>query len=240
MRKIVILFLLFFLCQCSSIPSRIKKEQLKEIKRIGCISLLGDELEVIGRGLTIFDLSGNDLRFPDWKLNTLAIDEMKTLLSNGGEFIYIMVDYDSQQLNKIYTKTLNYPLSYDISLIQDDLRKLGNKYALDALVVLVKAPFVYFNMLMRGLGVYSRSAFGIRETDIYLLTRMVVFGGETMDPIANQNVFDIESLNNDLWSKNLKELTAQQQEILEEKIKELLRKQIPYQLRKVGLIQKSP
>ena len=174
-RITIIAFLCLFLIQCSSIPSSIKKDKVPAIKKVGCISLLGDKISWVNRAKATRKFPDTQHRLHDWNVDAFVKKKVAEELQEKGTIQYVDVSYDPESLDKVYTKVRGYPYwGYDIQLIQEKLTEIVKADSVDAIILVIKSVTDKYGLRFAGYGVCSYPYLFARDTELFVLTRMVV------------------------------------------------------------------
>ncbi len=140
-RVLVLLTIVALLAGCAT---TIKPEQASNIKRVGVISLLGDDFRVYDYGLTIFERHDRKrLQKPDWAMQQLVQNVYKTAIGDGSSYTYVATKVDRDQLaaaygaqsGEVWERLDDKNLYSDASRISSELKALGASNKVDTWVI---------------------------------------------------------------------------------------------------------
>ena len=241
MRKLAVVLFCVFLCQCHEIPKSIKTPNLIGIKKVGCVSLLGDEIAWMNRPTSTFNARETLRPTSGWNLDAVVEATVQEEIKGAGRHEYVPLTYDARMLSHgVYAKIKSFPVwTYDIKNIQLDLKKIGTEQGVDTIILVVKALTEESNMKLSGYGVYSTPYMLTRDTELFVLTRMVVIDVKALAPIGERQLFKLEKISNELWNKDFDHLTEENQQAIRSKVVDVLDDQIVEEMTKLGLVKKA-
>lgn len=227
---------------------------LTEVKTIGLVSALGDELEVIGVGTTVFQNKEAAIDVSNWEVDEMVLTHLAEKL--GERYRIVDVDYDEDAIISEQQKKAKAFFGSTVGLndMFRDQIQLTDKVLeaeVDAYVVIVPSPQNWYglrgNPTFFGPGIYSSSFLGSRNTFMYLGAAMVVvdaksFAEKRFSALlpAYKNTGEGHShfargLDNELLSADSDQVSEEDQDALKAEFITLMKDSINWTLEQVGL-----
>jgi hypothetical protein len=185
---------LLLLVACGSAPDRARPDALNGIKRIGVISLAGDEFYRQYIGFTVVENESEKLDITAWKVDAEYERQMQSALAKLGRFEALRIPYERKDLLGLYDRSQSSGAASvrasKWGAVRDNLQVIASNNSLDAIVVVVRRESEDFlggtNQFFRGAGFYSRAMAGsTRVSVLHLLGLLVLIDGRTGTPIGS-------------------------------------------------------
>ncbi|WP_281556397.1 hypothetical protein [Thalassomonas sp. RHCl1] len=90
MNKVIIAILIWGLAGCATYNVQITDEQLKSVKKLGIVSLVGSDISYSYVGVTVFNNENKLFNFPELDIDNHIINEMKTELPSANNKVEIV------------------------------------------------------------------------------------------------------------------------------------------------------
>ncbi|WP_375724072.1 hypothetical protein LXN10_00835 [Arcobacter sp. KX21116] len=227
---ILSLFVMFFFNACA--PKNISPAKLKTISNIGVLSLHGNEMASLERGLTIFGNEDNITDITSWKIDEYIQKEMTNMLSSKYKITdVILTPFQNKEIDEEYEKR--------IAILKDIIVK--NK--LDALIIFEKGAIIYeHHDVHRGIGVIKAKTLGFESTYIKLNMNLISYDivKDKVEQLHFNNIkFKKESLKlieNSLWVDTTKPLPIESIKVLEPIVKKMLRESLLKEFKEIGYL----
>ena len=220
------LFTMVFFSACA--PQNIPLAKLKTISNVGVISIHGNEMPSLERGLTIFGNEDSTTDISSWSIDTYIENEMKSLLSK--KYKIKVIHLSSNEIAKMNDE-------YEVrrSLIEDLLMR--NR--LDTLVVFEKGMIIREHYdTHSGIGVIKAKALGLEATHITLNMDLISYSMKE-DEVEILHFNDIKSLaelENSLWTDTTQPIPSTSMKTIEVKLKALLHESLLREFQKIGYL----
>lgn len=239
-RFIALLAIVLALTGCSHFPrpQPINPQNLAAIKRVGVISLLGDEVQNI-RG-ELFSQSVIYQKVEDWGIDDFAENVVKQAIVAGNRYTYVDLK-DRQVLRKKYFENTSPKMQEQFSgvlvdRIKDELQSSAKDRSVDTLIILVRA-----NARARaskgsypvfGYGFYHYSDHGISR--VFSVLQVIVKNVSTMDQIGTRAYVAAKPD----YVKELR-LLLNQSKVVEQEIKNCCKEALWFTLVRLGLLEQG-
>lgn len=230
------------LASCAGLKP-IEQEQLAAIKRVGVVSLLGNEMQIKHVGTTVFTNSHKYEQVEGWGLDRFAREVIQKELMNTSKFTYVELSEQLPSLRQRYFEKEHaerdpLPLNL-VEEFNDDLRKIANTNSVDTLLIVVRAavgdPFSDTNQYVFGYGLYHRSFFMYEKTGVYGIAFIVVKDVKSMETLCRRIVYSKKVIDNSNWSEELAQLSPEKKQFIEQTIKNQFSSSIKVSLKQLGL-----
>lgn len=220
------LSILFLFISCDT--ETILPEKLNNISTLGVISIHGNSIQSIERGLTVF---GNEKRTNDissWNIDEFITNETVRILKNR-KYKVVPIKLTEKQLIDYYEKDSKYKQSL--------LKSLTKKHNIDLLFSIVKGNYVPKAYdTTRGISVIKVKKLGVENTSIKL--NIYLEGSKLVDKKREQLHFNHirlrKPLDNKLWADTTKPIDSKNLKVIEKDVKKLLKSILEYKLEEIG------
>ncbi|PLY10532.1 MAG: hypothetical protein C0626_06060 [Arcobacter sp.] len=207
------LFAMLFFNACA--PQNIPVAKLKSIDSIGVISLHGNEMISLERGLTIFGNEDNITDISAWNIDEYIQKVMLNMLSTKYKVKNI-------KLSSSQIKEINGEYEKRLQVLKDIL--LRNR--LDTLILFEKGMIVREHYdTHSGIGLIKAKALGMEATHIKLnmdlLSYEIVEG--KIEELHFNDIKTFKEIDNSLWMNTTKPLSKESSKIIEPIVKNLLK-----------------
>lgn len=224
-----LLFLMIIILFTGCAQKTISPEKLKRISKIGVMSIHGNQIESIERGLTIFGNEDNLTDASSWEIDKFIVDELKKELE--------LRKYTVQPIFLTQNEIIKYDNSDSYKLKQKFLKEIILKYNLDSLLVMVRGYYVpETHDYTRGIAIIKAKALGMENTfakfNLYLEGSFLE-KNEVSDLHSNKIVAFVE-LENELWINTKESIPSKNLLIIEEIIKKSLSSLINKEIDLIG------
>ncbi len=212
---------------CAS--KNISPDKLKSISTVGILSLHGNKMEAIERGLTIF---GSEDSFSDislWKIDKYITDEIISNLSKNKTYTAIPINLPTDKIAQF-------------NLIQENekddfFKKIILKNNVDILLVMTKGNYVpEIHDITRGVAIIKAKTLGMENTAIK--TNLYLQGYELENGkiklLHHNHIHTFGLLENSIWVDTKKPIPNKNLLIIEKEVKKLLSKTIKEAIAKSG------
>lgn len=224
---LLILFFAIAATGCAVPPSKPDPESMQGIKRLGVVSLLGEEIEAKYAGFTVFGNEYFRTAILEWRLNQKIIEQVTGVLTKNG-FEVIPLDYRYQMMWEKYQKSqesyktrVNAAYGNDTTtpLLKQDLEQLAKLHSVDGFVLVVpghQGSYCPGGEVCSGYGNYG---FGIHNRlnkvfDGYVSARIFIVPLKTLTSAAQVHANSHVSLPFKEWRETFSEYTKEEQEAI--------------------------
>ncbi len=235
MRKcLIILFLVVSLVSCAH--RTVPKENLDAIKRIAVLSLIGDKIQFLQIGTTVFDNVENYHSVKEWGIDNYIEGLMKNELAAMGQFKVLDVEFNRKKMYGIYRAATRLRWDHDIGNVEEYLGELASFNSVDALILVARRyiELEYPHRMVGGYTLYHRSFLGIKiTTRIYLTLVVEVVDLRTIKSLARRGIFIEKAINNSYWQEEIEDLTDDQVLFIKNTIFDKLREAVPMAVKRI-------
>jgi hypothetical protein len=215
MRKgLIILFSMFLVISLVSCgPKRIPKENLDAMNRVVVLSLMGDNIEFIQIGTTVFNNVKKYHLVKDWMIDDYIEGLIKDELAKNQQFKVCNVEFDREKMNDTYKVATRLRGEHNIKKVKEYLQELASSNNVDTLFLVAYESNELENPRRRvqGYTLYNRSLFGKKlTTQIYLTLVIEVVDLRMIKSIARRYIFTKKYIDNSYWQEEIKDLTDDQ------------------------------
>ena len=88
-------------CDTLDLKRTVSEDNLATLHRVGVVSLIGDDLHVVTRGLTVFGNSAFDATLPEWQIDATAQDRVLADLSRNPAFQSVRLERESLSIKDL-------------------------------------------------------------------------------------------------------------------------------------------
>jgi hypothetical protein len=232
---ITIFCILLLLSGCA--PLKIMPEHVEKIQRIGAISLLGNNIEMLLVGTTVFN---NDHYYRD---SELEIDKkILTLIKNhiSPIFEYVELDYDERIFTKAFkiNDDSGFGVNLNIETIKPYLEEMSAKYNLDALIFVTRRKSANRNgHATVGDSIYTRYLLGSQvETIFSFQATYSVIDLKKFKLLARSGAYCTKDIPNEYWFDKKHKIELEEIKYIQTIIKEIMPINVEIGLAGTGLI----
>ncbi len=206
-RVFALLTIIAVLAGCAT---TIKPEQASNIKRIGVISLLGDDFRVYDYGFTIFEKRDRKrLQKSDWTIEQLVQNSYKAAIEDGSNYTYVATKVDRDKLaaaygaqsGEVWERLDDKSLYADANRISSELKALGAGNNVDTWVIVsplrTTSPIWQRDLYIVGTGVIREVTALGRKAAVFSNVAVEVVAadsGAVLGSTTNQGSENIETV----------------------------------------------
>lgn len=232
MRKgLLILFLMFLVASLVACgPKRIPKENLEKMNRVAVLSLMGDRIEFIQIGTTVFNNVKKYHLVKEWMIDDYIEGLIKDELAKNQQFKISNVEFDREKMNDTYKVATRLHGDHNIGKVKEYLQELASSNKVDTLFLVAHESMDLENpdRTVQGYTLYNRSLFGKKiTTKIYLTLLVEVVDLRTTESVVRRYIFTKKDIDNSYWQEEIKDLTEDQVLFIKKVIFDNLREVIP-------------
>lgn len=250
MKLRIFLLVAIFLSSCATKPDKFSPID-SQGKTIAIISSIGPRIIVGTTGITVFENAKDVVEVPEWNLDSIATQSANAALSPRFAIIpatrnAMIVDSDTRLDKSVST---NYAIS-------DAVRTKAHIESAVDLILIISLSNTAQNYTGRstvdyGVGVSKwRDPFATRPPHVHTFLEMTILDGRNYNVISQSPLkihsktrtmfggdesVPIDPIDDFEWKDHWVEMTAEQHEIIHQKISELLKEAIPFTIQKMGL-----
>ncbi|MGD9364561.1 MAG: hypothetical protein PVH87_02615 [Desulfobacteraceae bacterium] len=225
-----VIFLLLF--GCAGVKP-IPQETLNEIKRIGAISILENNLKIRYVGLTVFNNFDVEAPVSEWKIDDYVVETLKEEIENNTTWTYQVIEYEKDPLLFIYEK------GNHKEQIETELAAISKKNELDAIIFVKREWFqdpILHDQNVHGYGIYQRNVIFGKMSAMYLVAHVTIYETTGMTPLCEFYLIDDQKIENEYFTKDFNNLTEKQVKEIETWIKNAIKKELVEELAKHGIL----
>ena len=236
------------LSACASLPATVPTAQRSEIKRVGVVSLVENEMHAYFKvGPVLREKVGASIRetflgppvLGRWRVNHRLVTAASKAL--GHRYRYVPLHYDPAKLaRKAYKAD---PEHLKLGPIKHDLRRIGEG-DVDTIVLVSTSGsltrVVGRKVFLSGYGVYRQSILPGAPTVDYVALRLMAIDVKTMQPVATRSAFVTRRLPTAMWNINVTSITPQQRLALRKHVGNLLKRTVTDLVQDIGLGRTRP
>ncbi|HET7832900.1 MAG TPA: hypothetical protein VFK88_08065 [Gallionella sp.] len=229
---------------CAS-TTPIQDEERSKLKKVGIVSLIGEEFRFTKVGLTLFNNDEFSKNVSGWQLDKMVVQSAVETLKNAEPPMRpVVLPVDHSLLGKLYRQKGEFGSYVNVNRIEDDLRALVKKHPVDALVLIhseqVQDPIQGTCIYLYGSGLYYRSLpFDEPYIKPYSFLRIVVLDGKTLKPLSQKLVNGISKDYGKMqmsWEDDIKHNFTDKQWIkLQAEVRHLIKANVVSSLQEIGL-----
>ena len=226
----------------------IKEQDVAEIRNVGVISLMGDDLRVYDYGITIFEARDRKrTTAPDWEIGNIISNSISSSIKEQTTFNYVDTSIDRDQLSAAYGRdgadtwdNLDKNSNLKLQNVSAELANLGVENNVDTwLIVSPKrnnSPVLFRELFVVGIGTVRELTAAGRKG--------AIFSGITVDAVraadgrrlASQSLFDWEDTSVELWQEANDNTASGNMVTFRNAITAMLNEQLPAAIQSMGLI----
>jgi hypothetical protein len=211
-------------------PKRIPKENLDAISKVAALSLMGDKIQFIQIGTTVFNNVEKYHLVKEWRIDDYIEGLIKSELARNQQLKISSVEFDREKMNDTYKVATRIHGDHHISKVKEYLQEFSSSNNLDTLFLVAHESTELQNprRIVGGYTLYNRSLLGAKiETQIYLTLVIEVVDLRTIKSLASQTIFIKKGIANSYWQEEIKDLTDDQVLFVKKVIFDNLREAIP-------------
>lgn len=236
--RLLIVFVLMFVSGCAT-TKPIEPEKIAQIRKVGAVSLLGERLNIVQVGTTVFNNVNTFEDVPGWNVDEFAVGELKTFLGNDRPYTFVPITYQQKQLSSIYKSKDRFPYAdFDIDYIRDQLVKIKGEYEVDTLVLLLSSrrDTTGNGHYLHGFGVFSRSLLGVEVGSTFTLgATLAVIDLNTLEILSTSPVSLVKRLERGIWKESVSRYSPEELDLLKNYLFDGIKSAVPVSLEKLGL-----
>lgn len=237
MKYIIIIFTTLLVLQgCASI--KIQPQQLERIQRIGAISLLGDKIEMLLVGTTVFNNKhyyreiGQGV---DQKMRNLIREKIIHKMN------YVDFDYDKDIIAQgyKYKDGTGFGRGFDIELIKPYLKDISKKYDLDALILVTRRRSGNrYGFDGIGYNLFTRSFFSKRVATIFTFQATYsIINLKTFESFARGGAYCTKDIPHEYWVDENSDMGIEKKEYIQNLMNIYMRRNVDIGLGEIGLVE---
>ncbi len=235
MRIKIVLLLCIFIMGCAK-TGPIPRDQVEGIKKIGIISLLGNEIKFRYFGPTIIDTFSSflDLGF---ELDQMVVKEIGDQISMNTNISVIDVPYESSKLEKVYEAHKGIDGDYEsVGPIKEELSDIVQEHSLDAIVLVIKiqTPDSNFHHV-KGFGVLAQNILVYKACHSHMYAWALIIDGKTLETLTHFSFFETFKLANEYCPDENYNFTSKQKNYISSWFKDESKKAINNGMKEIGL-----
>ncbi len=227
------------------------KEKLDGSQEIGVISLLGDKLAGTYLATLVFGNKFVSRSVQAWEMDNFVRHLIKQGLEEGKKYTYIDISYNTDDLSTAYGVSPDFFSNdssfFQIKSVKDHFKRIHEDYSLNLLILVVRDKSVLqipdcFTACgpwpVEGYGIFQDAGFGMRATAAHAMVQIRVIDAATAEVLAstaNLGVSGAKRIPDSYRKDDMSDLSDEELKFLEKTIKELVRTQITWALRKVNI-----
>jgi len=173
--------LCILLAGCSTTAAPAKPEEISSISKIGIASIVGDRIEYMRIGITVFTNSTTSGDTSSWGIDDFVLGELETQLPSSYDTVRVDMDHDDYEAST--AKSIQEKIRAAITPGDEEV---------DAYLVLIPT---YSNDIvsgsynrMHGLGIFRRQGYGIR---VYAICDLILLDAKSFEILGGaQLAFD--------------------------------------------------
>ena len=236
-----LILLAFFLVICGCATTKpIEANKLSQIKNVGAISLLGNTLNIVQIGPTIFN---NAVKFEivkDWNIDGFVIDQIKYQLSTNSSLTYKPIKHDVNEFTDVYKSHNNILYAdYDIDYIKDRLISIRDSFGIDTLILLTSArrDVTGHGIFTQGYATLNWSFLGIEVTSLFVIgATITVIDLKELVILSESPITNYFGLKSGFCKENITDYSQKELMMLKKYILNSIEFGIPRSLENIGLI----
>lgn len=231
---------------CASAPATVPAAQQAAIKRVGIVSLVGNEMHAYFKvGPVLRERVGASVRetflgppvLGKWRIDRgLAAAAAKAL---SPRYTHVPLDYDPAKLSKKAYQSD--PDRINLSAILPDLRHIDGG-RVDIILVLSTSGsmtrVVGRKVWLHGYGIYRQSILPGAPTVDYVALSLTALDAKSLQPIAARSVFTTRHLPASMWNINVTAINPKERQALRDHISTLLKQTVAQLIQEIGLGEK--
>jgi hypothetical protein len=233
----IVLNFLFLLSSCGI--TSISPDKLSQVRTIGAMSLLGDELHIAQVGTTVFNNLDKDEK-AGWAIDRFTTEKIKNILAGKTKLRFVDIDYKYSDFEPIYRSTSRFPaFDYDLKDVREPLLQLKSAYGIDLLILVarVRERVVNSPMYVHGCAIYSESFLGLEvKTRAFLAAEIAVVDMTDFKILSDARMVGSKLLGKAFWRENVKDYRPEELRLLEIFCKSALESKLDGALAGFGLI----
>jgi hypothetical protein len=213
-------------CISAGLSSAVSKEKLNTIKRVGIVSLLGDDIE-LHEHPGLFQESSRSFSVKSWEIDEYVQDIIAKEISTNPKFTVVKLAYDRNRLIKLH---LNERQNYNIMI--DQLSTITKENRLDAII----AIYYIGHPKYQSLPLYLAKGELTNNVSWKVASGIYVFDGASLEKIGGSwflHRFDQE-LDESYWPSSISNVDKLR--FLENMFKRVLKEELLIKIEALGFI----
>lgn len=223
----VIISLLIIGCISAGLSSAVSKEKLNTIKRVGIISLLGDDIE-LHEHPGLFRESSRSFSVKSWEIDEYVQDIIAKEISTNPKYTVVKLAYDRNRLIK-----LNLSERQHYNMMMDQLSTITKENRLDAIIVIYYIGHPKYQILP----LYLAKGELTNNVSWKVSSHIYVFDGVSLEKIGSSwflHRFDQE-LDESYWPPSISNVDKLR--FLENMFKKVLKDELFIKIKALGFIE---
>jgi len=237
--RVVLALIVVMICGCAT-TKPIEPQRLSQIHKIGAVSLLGDKLNIVQVGTTVFNNVNKYEPVPAWDIDRFAVTEIQKSLTTSETFTFLPIAYDQKDLADIYRSQDSFPYAdFDINYVKEKLAALGKDNGIDTLLVVLSArrDLTGNHHFMHGYGVFSRSLFGAEVGASFSLgATLAVIDVRGPEVLSVAPLFIHKPLERGIWKEHISHYAPEELALLKSYTQNAIKSEVALALVKLGLV----
>jgi hypothetical protein len=233
------LFAVVFFLVCACAPMTIKPDQLREINKVGVISLIGDKIHLKHVGTTIFTNSDTYQQVEGWEIDKFVVDLVKKRLATKSTLECVGLPdeiYGLDKMRKLKENTAYY--DSDLEAAKNEFRTIANRHGIDTFIVVTKYQFdvTGSGLFVSGYSLYKRSFLLLKEAKILISAQLKVMDAKSIELLATRPLVSWQKVDSDYWKESIASLSGTELSYLESAIKNMLEEKVVSVIDKTGIL----
>lgn len=227
---IAILYILISLqitgCISAGLTSAVSKEKLNTIKRVGVVSILGDDIE-LHENLAFFQQNSRSFSVASWNIDEYVQDIIAKEISTNPKFTVVKIAYDRNRLIKLNLKERQH-----YNMMIDQLSTITKENRLDAIIVI----FYIGNPEFQILPLYLYKDELTKTVSWKVASHIYVFDGASLEKIGRswfEHKFD-KDIDESYWPPTVDNVDKLR--FLENMFKRVLKEELLIKIKALGFI----
>jgi hypothetical protein len=221
-----LILLLITGCISAGLTSAVSKEKLNTIKRVGIVSLLGDDIE-LHEHPALFLQNSRSFSVESWKIDEYVQDIIAKEISTNPKFTVVKLAYDRNRLIKLNLKERQH-----YNMMIDQLSTITKENRLDAIIVIDYIG----NPEYQSLPLYLAKGELTKNISWKVASHIYVFDGASLEKIGRSwflHRYDQE-LDESYWPPSISNVDKLR--FLENMFKRVLKEELIIKIKDLGFI----
>lgn len=231
--------MLLVMCGCAT-TKPIEPQKLTQIHRVGTISLLGDKINLVQVGTTVFNNVNSYNGVAEWNIDGFTVAEIQRQLAKNTSITPVPIAYQQSDFSEIYLSQLSFPYTdYDIASVKSKLIAIGKSNGIDTLLLVLsrRLDMTGYNHYIHGYGVFSRSLLGVEVGSSFSLGLTIAVVDLQTQEILSESAFSVvKPLDRGVWKDSISKYSEAERALLKSYALDGIKSEIPVSLGKLGLL----
>gem|GEM_PF-6075267 len=206
-------FLAVLMTGCATIPRSIQPEQVKEIKTVAVVSLLGDDFDWIEFALLRWDWKHDTQRIADWGIDASVERAARQAIRKAPNYLIVDIPEVRNELLSVTKEETGEGRKLKEADAVPLFQKFGERYNIDAIVVISRGHAQQYPLTSRlvavaGSGIAKETTLvglGDGRIALYSTVTVDVYSTKTLKIVASNQGFRWIHVDNTLWNKCMSE-----------------------------------